>query len=207
MFGAVESGRGYEPKAGWQPVEKPATDMRIRPAVAHHVPAIAALVEEQARRGNLLPRSYQSILNSLPDWLVAEADGELLGCAALHRFSSGLVEVRSLAVADQAQGRGIGSHLLTAAIHVARERQAVTLFALTRAVPFFERAGFSVVERSLFPEKVWIDCHKCPVRHHCDETAVALNLVIDHQSARVPGQNGTVVLNQGASGIRADGEE
>jgi len=51
------------------------------------------------------------------------------------------------------------------------------VIALTREVPFFERAGFGVVERDTLPRKVWTDCVRCPRRHACDEVAVVLDLV------------------------------
>lgn len=32
--------------------------------------------------------------------------------------------------------------------------------------------GFTVVEKDIFPEKVWTDCIHCPKQHACDEIAV-----------------------------------
>jgi N-acetylglutamate synthase-like GNAT family acetyltransferase len=152
------------------------TTVAIRPATKEDVSGIVALVNEQARRGNLLPRSAAAIQATLDDWLVAEANGEITGCVSLLPYTSGLVEVRSLAVQDKAQGQGVGLQLVQALIHEARRRRVPTLFALTRAVGFFERCGFAVTERHLFPEKVWRDCHQCPLRHNCDETAMVLHL-------------------------------
>jgi N-acetylglutamate synthase-like GNAT family acetyltransferase len=51
-----------------------------------------------------------------------------------------------------------------------------TLFALTRAVSFFERLGFARCDRESFPEKIWRDCRLCRVRDRCDEQAVAIRL-------------------------------
>jgi N-acetylglutamate synthase-like GNAT family acetyltransferase len=148
----------------------------IRAATAADVAAIAALVASHARRGSLLPRSPQAIRHSLADWLVAENEGRLLGCVSLLAYTSGLVEVRSLAVADDAQGQGIGRRLVAALTVEARRRRVPTLFALTRAVRFFEHCGFTVTDRARFPEKVWRDCRLCPVLSHCDETAMVLSL-------------------------------
>ncbi len=58
----------------------------------------------------------------------------------------------------------------------ARARGIPTVFALTRAVPFFERLGFAVTDKERFPEKVWKDCVVCPLQHACDETAVVMDL-------------------------------
>lgn len=153
------------------------TAVTVRMATAGDVDGIVALVNLHARRGNLLPRSRQAISHSLGNWLIAEAAGELLGCVSLLRYTSGLVEVRSLAVKDQTQGRGIGSKLVKALIEEANQRQIPTLFALTRAVGFFQRCGFIITDKSRFPEKVWHDCQKCPLVDNCDETAVVMELM------------------------------
>jgi amino-acid N-acetyltransferase len=148
----------------------------VRPAVMDDVPGIVRLVNEHARRGNLLPRSVENIKAGLNNWFVAVSEDQVIGCVSLLRYTSGLVEVRSLAVDDAAQGQGIGRRLMDVLIQEAKTRQIPTLFALTRAVRFFERSGFTVVGKELFPEKVWADCQHCPIQQHCDETAVVLNL-------------------------------
>lgn len=148
----------------------------IRPAVAADVPGIAALVNDHARRGNVLPRAAAAIAATIEDWLVAEIDGEILGCVSLLPYTSGLVEVRSLVVSDRFQGLGIGRQLMKTTLAEAQRRGIPTLFALTRVVGFFLQFGFAISDRSLFPEKVWRDCQQCPFVHHCDETAVTLTL-------------------------------
>ena len=155
----------------------------VRSAMVADVAGIAKLVNDQARRGNLLPRSPQSIVATIDDWLVAaDSDGtdawgdEILGCVSLLSYPSGLVEVRSLAVQDNVQGLGIGRRLMEALIAEGQKRRIRTLFALTRVVGFFEQFGFAVTDRHRFPEKVWHDCWQCPLRERCDETAVILEL-------------------------------
>lgn len=148
----------------------------VRGAVEADVPAIVALVNHHARRGQLLPRSAQSVADSINDWLVAASGDELLGCVSLLQYTSGLVEVRSLAVQEDAQGWGIGTRLMNSLLQEARRRQIPTLFALTRVVGFFQRFGFVVTDKAFFPEKVWQDCQQCPLRDNCDETAVVLNV-------------------------------
>jgi N-acetylglutamate synthase-like GNAT family acetyltransferase len=158
----------------------------VRPATQADVAGILALVQEHARRGEVLPRTRDAIEASLDDWLVAVAPRggtlQVLGCVQLLAYSprlgeaGRLVEVRSLAVADAAQGQGLGSRLMVALLSEARRRHVDTLFALTHAVPFFQRFGFTVTEHSRFPEKVWRDCRACPLRERCTETAVILKL-------------------------------
>ena len=161
---------------GWhEPARKEGTrrgTIGVRAAQSADVPGIVTLIQREVRRGNLLPRSRQNVEETLADWFVASDSRGLLGCVNLSPYPSGLLEVRSLAVDDRAQGRGVGTRLVQALIAEAGRRGGRTLFALTRAVPFFERLGFAVTSRELFPEKVWRACRVCPLIDNCDEIAV-----------------------------------
>lgn len=148
----------------------------VRSASPSESAAIAALVDHFAGPGYLLPRSLEDIKNSIGSWVVAKAGQELLACGSLLQYSPSLAEVRSLAVAPQAQGNGLGGAVLSALIELGELRRYQTLFALTRAVEFFESYGFQVGQRVEFPEKVWRDCLGCPFIDDCDETAVVLDL-------------------------------
>lgn len=160
--------------------KKPRTILQtinIRPATIADVPEIAALVMANALQGMVLPRSAEAIEATISDWIVAAADEEILGCVSLLRYTSGLVEVRSLVVGERYRGLHIGVRLMEALLQEARRREIPTLFALTRKVGFFERFGFNFTERARFPEKVWHDCRLCPLIENCDETAMVLELV------------------------------
>jgi amino-acid N-acetyltransferase len=148
----------------------------IRQASERDVQPIADVVTANARHGPLLPRSAENIRASLATWLVAEIDGMIVGIGSLLDMSPTLVEVRSLAVLPAYRSYGIGGLLVRDLVERARARGIPTVFALTRAVPFFERMGFVVTDRARFPEKVWRDCVICPLRDNCDETAVVLEL-------------------------------
>jgi len=148
----------------------------VRQATERDVQPIADVVTANARHGQLLPRSAENIRASLPNWLVAEVDGRVVGIGSLLDMSPTLVEVRSLAVLPAYRSYGIGGLLVCDLVERARIRGIPTVFALTRAVPFFERLGFVVTDRARFPEKVWTDCVICPLRERCDEIAVVLEL-------------------------------
>ena len=159
--------------------------MIIRSAQAADIPALLRLVSDHARRGDLLPRTALSIRDTLADWLVAEDEhGHIVACVSLLYYTPVLAEVRSLAVADQYKGNGVGRKLLTSLIARAQERQIPTLFALTRAVAFFEKAGFAITQKDDFPEKIWRDCFICPVKDACDEVAVVLQLTTINQEKK-----------------------
>src|SRR5438093_5683664 len=130
----------------------------VRPATDADVQAIADIVNEHARQGHLLPRSAENIRTSLPNWLVAELDGVVVGIGSLVEMSKTLVEVRSLAVLPAYRSYGVGGLLVRGLVEQARARGIPTVFALTRVVPFFERLGFVVTDKERFPEKVWKDC-------------------------------------------------
>ncbi|MCA9961670.1 MAG: argininosuccinate synthase [Anaerolineales bacterium] len=161
--------------------------MYIRTATEPDIPAMLTLVNEHVRRGDLLPRTAESIRQTLSDWLIAkDEDGDVVACVSLLYYTPFLAEVRSLAVADKVKGMGYGRTLVKALIEQARLRGVPTVFALTRAVGFFQKAGFVITSKERFPEKVWRDCSMCPIRDRCDETAVVLHLNPIQAEAPIP---------------------
>lgn len=150
------------------------SQITIRKATKWDAEAISELVNLGEREGQLLPRSLESIQESIADWVVATEDERVVGCGSLVEMGPTLSEVRSLAVSPSHRKSGLGSLLVRTLIDCARERGIPVVFALTRAVPFFAKLGFSVTVKENFPEKVWRDCAICPVRNACDEVAVVL---------------------------------
>lgn len=151
--------------------------MHIRTAQLADVPAILDLVNEHVRRGDVLPRTAESIRETLPHWLVGiDDEGDLIACVSLLFYTEALAEVRSLAVADKAKGQGLGRLIVRSLITNAKLQGVPTLFALTRAVGFFEKLDFTITSKERFPQKVWRDCIHCPLLENCDETAVVLQL-------------------------------
>ncbi len=147
--------------------------MIIRKATQNDAGPISELVSLAEREGQLLPRTLDGIRASIDDWLVAEEGDAIIGCGSLIEMGPTLSEIRSLAVAPAYRRNGIGAKIVEALTAEARARRIPMLFALTRAVPFFEKLGFAVTVKEDFPEKVWRDCLICPVRTACDEIAVA----------------------------------
>jgi len=125
----------------------------------------------------LLPRPVSELYQCVREFVVAVEGRDVVGCAALRLLWDDLGEVRSLAVRESHHGRGVGLQLVAAVIEEARAIGLPRVIALTRELPFFQRAGFAVASRELMPRKVWTDCVRCPKRHACDEIAVVLDLV------------------------------
>lgn len=148
----------------------------IRKATLADAAQISALVQFGVQEGQLLPRTTEMIAASIDDWVVAENSNHIVGTGSLLLMTSTLAEVRSLVVAPEYRKYGLGGKMVQALVEEAKERGIPTVFALTRAVGFFERLGFVMTDKENFPEKVWRDCLICPVRFDCDETAVVMKL-------------------------------
>ena len=145
---------------------------RLRAATAADVPALLALINGYAERGLLLRRSEESLREKLADFVVAERDGRVVGCAALTELGPALGEVRSLAVDETANGLGIGHALVDHLMAQAAGRGFREVLALTRRASFFERLGFVATERERFVDKLRVDCAACPLNLCCDEVAM-----------------------------------
>ena len=133
------------------------------------ISAIHCLIAVYSRDGTLLPRSLDDIQTHRGQFIVAEAEGRLLGCGALHSYPNGLVEIRSIAVAPDCQHCGVGTRLVRRLLQEAQRGDAKRVFLFTRSPDFFTCMGFSVVHADSLPEKIWKDCRLCPRRLYCDE--------------------------------------
>ena len=144
----------------------------LRTATLNDVPAIHRLLAVYSELGVLLPRPESDIFNSLRDFYVIEAEGEIVACAALLIYTSELGEVRSLAVDPEYHKKGLGNRLVNQIETDARALGLSKLMALTYVVDFFQRLQFHVVDMSELPEKVWGACINCHKFQNCDEIAV-----------------------------------
>jgi amino-acid N-acetyltransferase len=154
----------------------PGNAISLRPARLTDVPAIHALLREQAAAGNLLPRTQENLVRHVRDFVVAERNGAVAGVGALEIMGPDLGEVRSLVVAPAFHRQGIGEQLTQALIAQAGAVGLKRLMALTYVPGFFGRLGFEVVSKDDLPEKVWQVCVKCYKFNRCDEIAVMLRL-------------------------------
>lgn len=151
--------------------------LAVRKARMTDIRHIHNLVLTCSADGLLLPRSLSQLYGHLRDFYVVEDEsGELVGCGALSIVWENMAEVRSLAVEHKVRRQGCGRLLVNACIEEAKALAIHKLFALTYQLPFFQALGFSVVEKDVLPQKVWMDCIHCPKFPDCDETAVLMNL-------------------------------
>ena len=118
----------------------------VRPARTSDVREIRTLVDVYSPDGRLLSKATVTLFEDIQEFLVAELDGRVVGCGALHVMWEDLAEVRTVAVDPELAGRGIGSAVLQALLGRAREVGVKRVFCLTFAVPFFERHGFTEID-------------------------------------------------------------
>ncbi|XID95401.1 N-acetyltransferase [Paenibacillaceae bacterium WGS1546] len=143
-----------------------------RNALPEDIEALYELIQGYAAKGIMLPRSREALNRNIGTFIVAEDGERLIGCGSLCRLGSDLVEIRSLGIAEGYKGQGIGSRLVDALIEEAKAQGIPKVMALTYEAAFFQKNGFRIVEKEIFPEKVWTDCVNCPKQHCCDEIAV-----------------------------------
>jgi len=149
-----------------------------RKAVPEDVEPLFEMIKGYAERGIMLPRSREVLQRQLEHFVVAEVNGQVVGCGSLCRLGNDLVEVRSLGISEGHKGMGIGSLLLDRLVEEAEKQQIPKVMALTYEVSFFLKNGFAVVNKEIFPEKVWTDCVHCSKQNCCDEIAVLKELNI-----------------------------
>jgi len=144
----------------------------LRPATPEDADAVVALLLPHVQSGLVLPRSPGEIREHAGNFIVAVRRRAVVGCVALRDYGAGLYEIRSLTVAGDCAGQGLGSRLVRAATRLAIGRGASRVFVLTLRRQLFQRLGFREVDKELFPQKVWTDCRRCAKREQCDEIAL-----------------------------------
>ena len=134
------------------------------------------LINYFADKGEMLARSLSEIYENIRDYFVVREGERVIACAALHVNWADLAEIKSVAVAEDSQRKGVGDHLVKACLREARELGITTVFCLTYKPPFFEKLGFSQVDKMELPQKVWTECYRCPKFPNCDEVALIYHL-------------------------------
>ncbi|MFM1951549.1 MAG: hypothetical protein RJA33_343 [Actinomycetota bacterium] len=114
----------------------------VRPARTSDVKAIRELVDSYAAPGQMLSKETVTLYESVQEFIVAENDGVVVGCGALHVLWEDLAEVRTVAVAQDFHKQGIGHQILQAIIERAHAVGVKRIFCLTFQTQFFGSFGF-----------------------------------------------------------------
>jgi amino-acid N-acetyltransferase len=110
------------------------------------VAAIRRLVDFYAGEGILLGKPTVALYEDVQEFWVADEDGRVVGCGALHVMWEDLAEIRTVAVEPTARGRGIGHALVERLVETARSLGVARVFVLTFEVGFFAEHGFREID-------------------------------------------------------------
>src|SRR5512143_4032735 len=141
----------------------------IRKAKLDDIKEIQRLLKVYAPRGGILPRSLSELYDHLRDFFIFIRNRKVVGICALHICWEDLAEIRSLAVEEEDQSKGIGATLVKACLKESKGLGVKKVFALTYQAEFFEKLGFKKVDKTALPHKIWTDCLKCIKFPDCDE--------------------------------------
>lgn len=146
----------------------------IRKANLRDVKAIHRLLQEYGKKEELLARPLSQLYDHVRDFsvYVDQDSQQLTGCCALQICWEDLAEIRSLAVHPEHRGKNIGTQLAETVLQEAKSFQVKKVFTLTYKPNFFKQLGFTIIERSDLPLKIWGDCIICVKFPDCDEIAM-----------------------------------
>ncbi len=113
----------------------------------------------------------EGVAEWLPGFVVAEHEGRIVGVAGLEVYGAdGLL--RSVAVAEEWRGRGLGSALTAEVLAGARRDGLRAVYLLTEtAENYFPKHGFRRIARSEVPEPV---THSVEFRELCPASSTVM---------------------------------
>jgi amino-acid N-acetyltransferase len=118
----------------------------IRPARTSDIKAIRKIIDNYSLQRRLLSKETVMLYEDVQEFFVAEKDGAIIGCGALHVLWEDLGEVRTVAVNEEFRGQKIGHQILAAIIERAQSLGLKRLFCLTFETGFFGKHGFTEIQ-------------------------------------------------------------
>jgi amino-acid N-acetyltransferase len=117
----------------------------IRPARTADIKVIREIVDMYTLQRRLLAKETVMLYEDVQEFTVAELDGKVIGCGALHVLWEDLGEVRTVAVLEEHRNKKIGHQILEVIIERARKLGLKRLFCLTFETKFFGDHGFKKI--------------------------------------------------------------
>ena len=149
-----------------------AAAMSVRRARMSDVEKIHQQVNIQADKGEILPRTLDNIIHDIQNFVVAELDGEVVGCASLYIYQTGLAEIRSVVIEQSAQGQGQGQALVQYLLEFAHQMELEQIIVLTYIPEYFSKLGFNVIDKNSLAENIIEDSEPSPHKEPADEVAM-----------------------------------
>lgn len=147
-------------------------EIRIRQGRPSDRPALVRLLASQRMATDVDPAEF----------VVAEANGRLLGAARLEWVGTDDAYLRPIVVTKEAQRTGLGSALLEKLFGIC---PSITVIARGDAVPFYQRSGFTATDWSSVREEYRDECESCDDRAQCRPMSLRWSLNHDGPSAAV----------------------
>ena len=118
----------------------------VRSAKTGDVKKIRKIVDAYSDQRRLLYKETVTLFEAVQEFVVAEVDGEVVGCGALHVLWEDLAEVRTVAVIESMHGQGVGHKILDQVLKNAKEIGVKKVFCLTFETKFFGAHGFEEIQ-------------------------------------------------------------
>ena len=118
----------------------------VRGAKTSDIKKIRLIVDTYASERKLLSKETVTLYENVQEFTVAEVNGEVIGCGALHVLWEDLAEVRTVAVIKEWQGKKIGHAILEHILVKAKELGVKKVFCLTFETKFFGAHGFTEIQ-------------------------------------------------------------
>ncbi|GAA5143449.1 argininosuccinate lyase [Thalassotalea piscium] len=149
-----------------------AAAMSVRRARMSDVDHIFNLTRYWADKGEILPRSRDNIIHDIQNFVVAEIDGTVVGCASLYIYQTGLAEIRSVVIDKDAHRQGQGQALVQYLLGFAHQIELQKIIVLTYIPQYFAKLGFSLIEKSSLADNIIEDSEPSPYKDPADEVAM-----------------------------------
>jgi len=127
----------------------------IRRARTSDVRDIRRLVDTYTGDRRLLSKATVALYEDVQEFWVAERDGAVVGCGAVHVMWEDLAEIRTVAVDPGHRGQKIGHRVVAALLDTARELGVRRVFVLTFETAFFGSFGFVPIDGTPVPHDVY----------------------------------------------------
>ena len=118
----------------------------VRPAKTSDIKKIRKIIDTFVEPRRLLSKETVTLYESVQEFAIAEVDGEVVGCGALHVLWEDLAEVRTVAVVESMHGKGVGHAILESILNKAKEIGVKKVFCLTSETEFFGSHGFTEIQ-------------------------------------------------------------
>jgi amino-acid N-acetyltransferase len=130
-------------------------EITVRRARTADVRDIRRLIDTYTADRRLLSKATVALYEDVQEFWVADADGAVIGCGAMHVMWEDLAEIRTVAVDPEHRGHKVGHRVVSALLDTAREIGVRRVFVLTFETGFFGSFGFVPIDGTPVPHEVY----------------------------------------------------